>query len=221
MMRDKKRQRKDWSVLAVQTAVGGVLLLLLLGLRFLGGEMYDGLRGWFQTTLAQDVLKPEPNGQGGAFVPPDAASVAAPQNATAIRLLTEQPHPLLYGGNLTSDYGYRIDPLRGDTAFHTGVDIAAPQGTPLYAVCDATVLHTGVDRSYGNYVVLSIHDNVEAWYAHCDTVCVAIGRTVSAGERIATVGSTGDSTGPHVHFMIKCDGVTYDPSAWINANSYA
>ena len=221
MMRDNKRPRKEGSVLAVQTAVSGVLLLLLLGLHLLGGDVYDGLRGWLQTTLSQDVLKPEPNGQGGEFVPPDAALVTAPQNATAIRLFAEEPSPLLYGGKLTSNYGYRTDPLRGGNAFHTGVDIAAPRGTPLYAVCDATVLHTGVDRSYGNYVVLSANDNIEVWYAHCDTVCVAVGQSVNAGERVATVGNTGDSTGPHVHFMVKCNGVTYDPSAWINVNTYA
>ncbi len=220
MMREK-RQRKDWSVLAVQTVVGGILLLLILVLQMLGGDVYDGLRGWFQTTLSEDVLKTEPNGQGGEFVPPDSASVIAPKNATAIRLLVEEPYPLLYGGKLTSDYGYRTDPLRGDTAFHTGVDIAAPRGTPLYAVCNATVLKTGVDRSYGNYVVLSVTDNIEVLYAHCDTVRGAVGQTVKAGETVATVGSTGDSTGPHVHFMVKCDGVAYDPSAWINANCYA
>ncbi len=220
MMDQKKRQRKEWSVLAVQTAVGGVLLLLILLLRFVGGEVYDNLKTWFQTTVTEDtLLKPDTdvqNGQGGEFLPPDTALVVAIPLPSTVK-----PYPLLYGGTRTSNYGYRTDPLRGGTAFHTGVDIAAPRGTPLYAVCDATVLQTGKDNSYGNYLVLSAKDGTQLWYAHCDTVSVEIGQTVKAGETVATVGNTGDSTGPHVHFMVKRDDVAYDPSAWVAAECYA
>ncbi len=216
-MNEKKRQRKEWSVLAVQTAVGGILLLLVLLLRFVGGEVYDNVRIWFQTTVTEDTfLKAEADGQGGEFLPPDTALVVAVPLPSTVK-----PHPLLYGGNRTSDFGYRTDPLRGGAAFHTGVDIAAPRGTPLYAVCDATVLQAGKDDSYGNYLVLSVESGVQLWYAHCDSVCVEIGQIVNAGETVATVGSTGDSTGPHVHFMLKRDGIVYDPSVWIANECYA
>ncbi len=223
-MREKKRQRKEWSVLAVQAMVGGVLLLVILLLRMLGGGLYDGVRLWFQSTISEDTLLPaETSGQGGEFLLPETARViVAPQDATIVRRLPDVAvYPLLYGGTLTSDYGYRTDPLRGDTAFHTGVDIAAPRGTPLYAVCDATVLRVGRDNSYGNYVVLSAMDGFQLWYAHCDTIDCQVGQQMKAGDKVATVGSTGDSTGPHVHFMVKHDEIIHNPTVWIADECYA
>jgi len=114
-------------------------------------------------------------------------------------------------GRISSPYGYRIAPFAGVRMFHTGVDIAAPMGSPIKAAMAGRVTQVGNDESWGNFVVISHHSGYRTFYAHMSVVRVKEGAYVETGGRIGDVGSTGLSTGPHVHFTVYKNGVTVNP----------
>ena len=113
--------------------------------------------------------------------------------------------------HVTSKYGYRVHPITGVKDYHKGIDIAFPQGTEILAGLDGSVTTAAYDGSYGNYVVISDGKGLEMKYAHCDTLLVFAEQPVSKGDVIATVGSTGGSTGPHLHMEILKDGIHINP----------
>jgi murein DD-endopeptidase MepM/ murein hydrolase activator NlpD len=106
-------------------------------------------------------------------------------------------------GIISSPQGWRRDPITGQTRYHEGTDIAAPAGTPVRAVAEGWVLESGPKGSYGNRVVIQTEDGRKMIYAHNNQNFVKAGDWVSRGDEIAEVGSTGRSTGPHVHFEVK------------------
>lgn len=112
-------------------------------------------------------------------------------------------------GVVTSRYGYRW----GST--HTGLDIGAPSGTAIKAAAGGTVTFSGWKGSYGKMIVISHGNGIQTYYAHCSSLLVSSGQTVSAGQVIAKVGSTGRSTGPHLHFEIRVNGSSINPQSYI------
>lgn len=98
---------------------------------------------------------------------------------------------------------------------HTGVDLRSPKGTPILAALDGVVTFAGYSGSYGNLVKISHGNGLETWYAHGDTINVSVGDKVSKGQKIATVGMTGRTTGYHLHFMVLVNGVTKNPMSYI------
>jgi murein DD-endopeptidase MepM/ murein hydrolase activator NlpD len=116
-----------------------------------------------------------------------------------------------YAGYITSSYGYRIAPFGGTRQFHSGLDIGAPMGAPIKAAMAGRVSQVGYDDSFGNYVVISHHSGYRTFYAHMSVVRVKAGVYVATGERIGDIGSTGLSTGPHLHFTVYKNGVTVNP----------
>ena len=117
-------------------------------------------------------------------------------------------HPL-NGGVVTSPFGPRE---RND---HQGIDIGADTGTSIFASMRGTVTHSGWLDGYGYTIILQHADNTETLYAHCNSLCVESEQSVLQGDIIAEVGSTGISTGPHLHFEIIKDGVPVDPAQYI------
>jgi murein DD-endopeptidase MepM/ murein hydrolase activator NlpD len=115
------------------------------------------------------------------------------------------------GAPLASPYGFRIDPFGGNVGFHPGIDLSAVQGTPIRAAAAGTVLSAGSEGGYGNAVVLDHGDSVATLYGHMVSVAASPGQHVEEGDVIGYVGSTGVSTGPHLHFEVRVHGVTVDP----------
>ena len=112
-------------------------------------------------------------------------------------------------GVITSRYGSN-DSVRDHT--HAGLDISAPYGTPIKAAAGGTITYSGnAGDGFGNYIIISHGNGVQTVYAHCSQLLVSSGQTVSQGEAIARVGSTGNSTGNHLHFEVRKNGVTYNP----------
>jgi murein DD-endopeptidase MepM/ murein hydrolase activator NlpD len=123
--------------------------------------------------------------------------------------------PVPIGYALTSSFGWRTSPTRGGTDFHTGQDFARPHGSSVTAVSHGVVVYTGWSGGYGNLIRLRHENGVESWYAHLSTVDVQAGDEVAAGDRLGTVGSTGNSTGPHLHLEIRVDDQPVDPMPWL------
>jgi murein DD-endopeptidase MepM/ murein hydrolase activator NlpD len=106
---------------------------------------------------------------------------------------------------------YRISATFGASSYlwssvHTGLDMSAPSGTPIRAIANGVITETGYDGSYGNKTVLTLEDGTELWFCHQTTIDVSVGETVRGGEVIGTVGSTGNSTGPHLHLEVRPGG---------------
>lgn len=167
------------------------------------------------------VELPFPTDPAGASAVYQLTAAEPVEQTAAIRRDLPLPPCLpLLAGVLTSGYGDREHPVSGEDSFHTGWDIAAAEGTPLAAMYDATVTETGSGGSYGNYVQMRVNDRLSFLYAHCSEVLVREGDRVSAGQTVARVGSTGVSTGNHVHLEVLVDGETCDPAAVLNASVY-
>lgn len=118
-------------------------------------------------------------------------------------------------GRVSSGFGNRFHPVDKKTKFHAGLDIAAPRGTPISAAADGTVKFAGWSNGYGNLVILRHADGRETRYGHSEKLFVKEGDMVRAGEKIAAVGSTGKSTGPHLHFEVRRNGVPLDPKNFL------
>ncbi len=119
-------------------------------------------------------------------------------------------------GYVSSRYGWRTSPFTGAKQFHSGLDIAAPHGTPLRAAMAGKVTATGYDVNSGNYVVIAHHSGYRTFYGHLDVIRVKAGDYVKEGQRIGDVGSTGLSTGSHCHFTVFKNGATVNPINLVN-----
>ena len=128
--------------------------------------------------------------------------------------------PLPVAGTITSQFGYRVDPITGEVSSHTGTDIACTEGTPILAAADGTVtVANGLDSwggSYGYYIQIDHGSGLETLYAHCSSICVTTGQQVRAGEVIGYVGHTGRATGSHLHLEVRVDRSRKDAMSFFN-----
>jgi len=113
---------------------------------------------------------------------------------------------------LTSTYGHRLCPIFDNHSMHHGIDLAAPEGTDVFAAADGTVTEIGYNRVFGNYIVITHRNNITSLYGHLQKVETTLQAAVRSGTLIGRVGSTGMSTGPHLHFELRQDGRALDPS---------
>lgn len=112
---------------------------------------------------------------------------------------------------ISSPFGYRVHPVLGVSKLHTGIDIPAPTGTPAVAVASGTVIYSGVQGTYGNTVMIRHDNGLVSLYAHNSSLVVKVGDKVKKGQVVTKIGSTGRSTGPHLHFEIRVNGTPQNP----------
>lgn len=122
-------------------------------------------------------------------------------------------HPIQ--GRISSAYGYRIHPIRGDRHFHSGIDYVAPYGAPIASTKEGTVILVTYHSGYGNYVIIDHGNGMASLYAHLSSFAVGVGQRVTQGQTIGYIGSTGSSTGPHLHFEIRVNGVHRNPLDYV------
>jgi len=127
---------------------------------------------------------------------------------------TEEP---VKGGRIGSAFGYRIDPITGYSALHTGLDFPADIGTPIVAAAGGVVVVEEFHPAYGKMVEIDHGNNLVTRYAHASAVVVKKGDIVKRGQLVGKVGTTGRSTGPHLHFEVLVSGVPQDPRPFLNA----
>jgi len=167
--------------------------------------------------------------QGGPF---DSASQADPTFKSlftswkkldnladgAIAVPSEKP---VHTAEFTSGYGTRTDPFRGGAARHQGIDLAAPIGTPIYATADGIVVAAGWNSGgYGNLIKVDHGRGIETRYGHLSAILVSPGQHVVRGQQIARMGSTGRSTGSHLHYEVRIDGGAVNPIPFMKSNDY-
>lgn len=120
----------------------------------------------------------------------------------------------------TSNFGIRSDPFRGTAAMHSGVDIPGPVGTPIYATADGIVSHADRRGGYGNLVEINHGKNISTRYGHLSKILVTDGARVHRGQLIALMGSTGRSTGPHLHYEVRIDDHAVNPVPFLTTADY-
>ena len=157
---------------------------------------------------AKKTKKTSSDGAGGE----DVKALSAQENTTfspaAVTVPIVRP---VRGGRYSSRFGYRTNPITHVYSFHTGLDIAVAQGTKIHAAYAGQVRAVGEDNRAGKYIILRHDDGFETFYCHCSRITAAEGDAVDAGDVIARVGSTGWSTGPHLHFEVRKNGERLDP----------
>jgi murein DD-endopeptidase MepM/ murein hydrolase activator NlpD len=172
--------------------------------------------------LAQLKSKSTPSGEGGPFIALQDARKESTQSQVRMKKLEKLAKMLPLAAPLkhyaeASDFGPRRDPFNERMGFHPGVDLAARYRSPVYSTAPGVVIFTGVQRGYGRTVEIDHGHGIVTLYAHLHRILVAKGQRVGAHHEIGQLGSTGRSTGPHVHYEIRVDGVPVDPDKFIQA----
>lgn len=128
---------------------------------------------------------------------------------------TEGPMQWPVAGTVTSPFGERKNPMGAGDDFHPGLDIAADEGAPISAAAGGRVVSAGPDGGYGNLIVVDNGNGVTTRYGHCSQIFARVGENVAAGQTIGAVGSTGRSTGPHLHFEVRLADKPVDPQTYL------
>ena len=172
----------------------------------------------FEAALAR-ALGDNPDATAGASTAARAGATAAPAGPADVRALQAATGSgaltLPVAGPVTSPFGARTSPTTGAQEFHEGIDIGAARGTPIRAAASGTVTFAGQMSGYGNVVIVSHDGGLQTRYAHQSAMSVTAGQTVAAGDVIGAVGSTGEATGPHLHFEVRLNGVAVDPAPYL------
>lgn len=147
-----------------------------------------------------------------------AVSTAAAATAFRPRGVSIPSRMPVVNAALTSSYGMRVHPVLGGRRAHNGIDLAMPTGTPVYATADAVVSKAERFSSYGLYVALEHGAEIQTRYGHLSRIAVAAGQQVRKGDVIGYVGSTGRSTGPHLHYEVRVNGLSVNPVPYLQGD---
>lgn len=178
------------------------------------GENAAKLKKLQEEAAEQERLQQEANNAGGSSNNGGNSNGGTPQPSISVsgNGKLSNPCPAAY---ISSEFGGRTSPGGIGSTNHKGRDYAAATGTPIYASGSGTVVTVSYNVARGNYVVVNHGNGLSTLYQHCSAVYVSAGQTVSAGQNIAAVGSTGYSTGPHLHFEVWVSGVPVDPRLYL------
>lgn len=168
--------------------------------------------------LKQELLKEEDNLQKeieDIIAKQEAANNQNNSNIVPGDVISNGSWPVPGYTRISSGYGYRKHPILGVQEFHTGIDIPAPMGTPTVAIDSGTIIYSGVQGSYGNTIMIQHDDGKVSLYAHNSQLLASVGQRVEKGQVVAKIGSTGMSTGPHLHFEIRINGKHVNPTDYL------
>lgn len=175
--------------------------------------------GWKQMDSGQLAIAPATSSTSGLVTTVSSAGVVAPLFApTKVSIPSRNP---LDGASLTSGFGMRSHPVLGGRRGHKGVDLGMPTGTPIYATADGVISKAEWFSSYGLYIAIEHGGKIQTRYGHLSRLSVASGQPVKKGDLIGYVGSTGRSTGPHLHYEVRIAGIAVNPIPYMNGSARA
>ena len=224
----KRKFGPKFNVFVLQLTVITVIIIGLTVVRFVGGNTYSKVMDWYvlhfgAETSVDDVIKNDydlPASDSAQTDSPQVVNTAAIGDTKTVII----PKSKTVGSNslftpvdsatLTSGFGDRENPVTFAKEKHKGLDMATESGSPVYAAASGSVVYSANSPTYGNYLIVDHGNGLKTLYAHCSKLLKTKGDTVNAGEKIALVGSTGQSTGPHLHFEIIINGINVDPK-WL------
>lgn len=222
--RKKEENKRDFftHIIAVQILVVALLMGGLFAVKKISPANFEILKKSYSQIMENDMTVKEvwakirnySYSQGG-----DDISVFSPQTGTSFSpyyISSEICVPV--SGSISSPFGYRINPVTRTFSFHSGLDIAADEGEKIKAAYYGTVTKVDYDDVSGKYIELTHSDGLVTRYLHCSEIIAEEGMVVRSGETIALVGSTGRSTGPHLHFVIEIDGEKVNPLYVLDVN---
>jgi murein DD-endopeptidase MepM/ murein hydrolase activator NlpD len=208
----------------------------------LAGVKPDELKALQRPASGPDRSAVRPAGQGGPYVPLSHPSLEQlDKTLSALEQVAEQhgdvftlaesrlfesrlkslmiPNTRPVEAPVGSGFGFRLDPFTGRTALHTGLDFSAEPGTPILAAAGGVVTSTDYHPQYGNLLEIDHGNGLTTRYAHTQRILVKVGDLIKRGQPVALVGTTGRSTGPHLHFEVLVDGVMQDPAKFLASAS--
>ncbi|MBQ6815922.1 MAG: M23 family metallopeptidase [Clostridia bacterium] len=214
-MNFEKKENAKFFIFLLQISAVTVLIVALTVIKFLNPNLFLQLKNLYVynfegTTSVTEVTEPESqlnitNNQ--LKIIPVSVSANTAAHSYNNSLIT----PLI-NYTLTSGYGYRKNPFGSNLEFHKGVDLATNKGDIIISAASGKVITSQFSNSYGNYMVIEHYGGLKTLYAHCDVLLKNVGDVVTQGEIIAKVGSTGLSTGPHLHFEIILNNENINPT---------
>lgn len=211
---DRKRSRYEGMPLLtiVQITLCIMIIAAAFALKLLGGDLFIRTRGWYLEHLNDPIIAGDnidfKEDRSNKHVKNVAFNVSNDKNVLKVSIPMCKP---LDEGKLTSRFGFRKDPFTGEEKGHGGIDIGASCNSPIHSVLSGKVEKADVSSSYGKYVLINHGNNIKTLYAHCNELKVVEGQDVKRGDEIAFLGSTGRSTGNHLHFEIKVNEIRYNP----------
>ena len=239
-----KRIDGKFYIVVLQSMMCLIILAVVLVIKTFFTDLYKETKNFYiqnieDTTKIEQITEPENQNENISSNPTLSAqatnskpeetvvetAAGGPYNSDSINfneirknLITNKFLVPLDDYTLTSSYGYRKDPFTNEYAFHKGLDMAANMGDEIKASLSGTVVIATKDESYGNYIVIEHSNSLKTLYAHSSELLVKQGDTVITGQTIAKIGSTGRSTGPHLHFEVILNDEKVNPLEYIDIN---
>ncbi len=226
--KSRKPEKKDYLTksISVQIVVCTVIICLMFCVKSVSDTSFEKIKKEYLNIMKEDYTVSEvftAIKNFSTFPKSSSQSVDAGMGGDDITLYTpasgtsfspyyiSSPVCVPVSGKISSGFGYRINPVTGVWAFHSGLDISADYGEKIKAAYYGVVDEIGCDDTSGKYVVLKHNEKIKTKYLHCSEILVKEGNVIRSGETIALVGSTGRSTGPHLHFTVEIDGIKVNP----------
>ena len=224
--KEKKIRDRTLDFVVCQVSISFVAVALVFALKLFGGQLYDASYNLFDEYFNQDTNTSQVLNASQTNAVLQVLGDVQPLSYTSQQ--TEKTTPVSkqelknlnsicipVSGRVTSEYSWRVHPISGKYLFHSGVDIAGNMGEDIKCALDGKVIErdtVGTETSYGKYIKVEHENGVVTLYGHCSKIINQVGDSVKKGQVIALVGSTGNSTGPHLHFEVRVNGQKLDPS---------
>jgi len=228
----KPKKDKGLNFIISQIVVCFIFVVIVLVLKVIGGDLYNYSKNFFKekfnkpinvnqvlnATQAQKIIDVQSTvyGAGGSeeeIKYLKEQSELSKQEKISVNNSDLNSLCIPVNGEITSEYSYRVHPISGEYKFHSGLDIGANSGTYIKSALDGKVIDVDnlCTTTYGKYIKISHSNGVATLYAHCSEILAKVGDEVKKGDIIAKVGSTGNSTGPHLHFEVRVNDICLNP----------
>lgn len=217
----RKKFSPELSIFILQAIVISLVIFCVLAVKFINGDWFNFLKGFYLGSFATDTRVSEvmeDSQETKHLHLQDSVQVISAVRGELFEDSRNMLKAPIENMRMTSGYGYRTDPIDGGIEFHRGIDLAADKGTAIFCSASGVVELSQYSNSYGYYMIVDHGNGLRTLYAHCTQLFKKVGDSVKSGELIASVGSTGRTTGPHLHFEVILGGNNLNPEWLVSDN---